>query len=57
MAGNNLELDLEVKNTGSYTAKDIVVEFVPPTDENFKYEINTISLVDKVAKLKKRRNS
>lgn len=53
MAGNNLELDLEVKNTGSYTAKDIVVEFVPPTDENFKYEINTISLVDKVAKLKK----
>lgn len=53
MAGNNLELDLEVKNTGSYTAKDIVVEFVPPTDENFKYEISTISLVDKVAKLKK----
>lgn len=53
MAGNTLTLDLDLKNTGSYTAKDIVVELVPPTDKDFKYETNTISLVDKVASLKK----
>jgi hypothetical protein len=55
--GSTLDLDLKVRNAGSHTAKDITVEFIPPTDEGFIYETNTISLIDKIQQLKKTETS
>lgn len=52
-AGTTLDLSLQLKNVGNHTAKDITVELLPPTDGDFQYETNTISLIDKVAQLKK----
>ncbi|GMQ58886.1 hypothetical protein AN1V17_32820 [Vallitalea sediminicola] len=52
-AGSDINLALKLKNAGTYTAKNITVELVPPTDKDFSYETNTISLIDKIQQLKK----
>ncbi|WP_304942614.1 hypothetical protein, partial [Vallitalea guaymasensis] len=52
-AGSDIDLALKLKNAGTYTAKNITVELIPPTDKDFSYETNTISLIDKIQQLKK----